>query len=116
MSEQPFDIHSYRYSPINVDRIEVLASTDYISQALVDRLTDRLGMMFHDIWDESYYTVGLMVIPDQGDWGPALRAVRHWDGSPGLDIEMFWVEGHPSTELIEHYREMVLAALASLHT
>ena len=42
MTEQPFDIHSYRYSPINVDRIEVLASTDYISRSLVDRIAERI--------------------------------------------------------------------------
>lgn len=116
MTEQPFDIHSYRYSPINVDRIEVLASTDYISRSLVDRIAERTGMPFHRIWDERYFTIGLLKIPGQGDWGPVLRAVRHWDGSPGLDIEMFWVEEKPSAELIEYYRERVLAALVSPHT
>ena len=64
-----------------------------------EHLKDKLGLRFEEVYDENAYMVGTRR-PTPGDHGLSMWAVRHFDASPGLVIQVAWRDEQPSHETL----------------
>lgn len=82
----------------------------------IEQLSDQLGLKFRKMWDQRQWVVGSVILQKSYDDPLVLRAVRHWDGSPGVEVELAWAGNQPDKSVIDVQFARVQAAFARIAT
>ena len=95
--------------PISADPHHlVLAAVDHpLSLHEVELLSNELGLRFRKMWDARQWVIGSTVLNWSDEDPLILRAVRHWDRSPGVEVELAWAGTRPPAAVIIEQRARV---------